>query len=443
MNTQAASMSLHSTMPPMRDNPEDTVDARMVNNPDGSNGHGGRLLNRYPQLLVWIQKYIDEGVKQANMPQALSDDHGVSTSLRTVERYIKDYHLRTTRHPQVSVEDQGAAILAITAEDPLGTWGGRKVKEKLGLTSIHIPRRFIDMFRAAHDANAAALRRPGARKVHTRGLFASGLDEEWCIDGHEKILNSMGISVYGIINKFSRRELLLRAVPDSRTADVPPALYLQLVRQLKGIPIQTVTDKGSETGKLAALQTSLRQLLYPDLSLEIVPAHRSVKSVYNITCERGWRPIWEKELANVKHEYESGKVASGFHPDNPIHEGVCLWLWGRIVQLRLDKIQYENGIHRVRKQASRLLPTGGRIIDFYEHPERYGGDMQLISIDDIHLPLIDHLIEEHSPAEKLQFGSNDMVVLCEAIFAGIGSPDVSALNGWAVFSHMIAKYNEV
>jgi hypothetical protein len=51
-----------------------------------------------------------------------------------------------------------------------------------------------------------------------------------------------------------------------------------------------------------------------------MPPHKSVKSVYNITCERGWRPIWEKELANVHHMYSTGKIAAGFHPEDPIHE---------------------------------------------------------------------------------------------------------------------------
>ena len=54
------------------------------------------------------------------------------------------------------------------------------------------------------------------------------------MDGHEKILPSMGIAVYGIIDKFSRGELGLWAVPNSRVAVVPPALYLRVVRQKKG-----------------------------------------------------------------------------------------------------------------------------------------------------------------------------------------------------------------
>jgi hypothetical protein len=69
-------------------------------------------------------------------------------------------------------------------------------------------------------------------------------------------------------------------------------------------------------------ESANRQIYLPDLELETVPAHLSVKSVYNITRERGWRPIWEKELANVKYAYETGKIAAGFHPEDPIHKCV-------------------------------------------------------------------------------------------------------------------------
>jgi transposase InsO family protein len=94
--------------------------------------------------------------------------------------------------------------------------------------------KFIDNMRGVLDRDAADMRKPGAKKVHTRGLWSAGPNEEWCVDGHEKILLCMGIAVWGIIDKYAREELNLWAVPDARTADVPPALYLLMVRAKKG-----------------------------------------------------------------------------------------------------------------------------------------------------------------------------------------------------------------
>ena len=125
------------------------------------------------------------------------------------------------------------------------------------------------------DPEANDKRRPDAKTVHQSGLYCSGPDEEWCFDGHEKIFEAMGIGIYGGIDKFSRRELLLAAMRSVRRKEIPPALYLKLVKMRRGsfsvvhflslsycldagVPLQMTTDMGSETGVLTALQTSLR-----------------------------------------------------------------------------------------------------------------------------------------------------------------------------------------
>lgn len=89
-------------------------------------------------------------------------------------------------------------------------------------------------FRQADDPEATSSRHPETRKHHHTGLWSIGPNEEWCVDGHEKILNLMGIAIWGIVDKFSRLELALYAVPNARLADVPPALILRLILKLGG-----------------------------------------------------------------------------------------------------------------------------------------------------------------------------------------------------------------
>jgi hypothetical protein len=102
--------------------------------------------------------------------------------------------------------------------------------------------------------------------------------------------------------------------------------------------LTTVMDKGTELGTLIQLITTLRyerrdlfihisgslfgynrQKYQPYISEEQLPAVKTVKSVFNITRERNWRPLYEKDLANVLHFYQSGKVESGFLENDPIH----------------------------------------------------------------------------------------------------------------------------
>ena len=117
--------------------------------------------------------------------------------------------------------------------------------------------------------------------------------------------------------------------------------------------------------------------------------------------------------------------------------GVSFWLWGRIVQLRLDEIVEEKKYHKVKFQKHILLPSGARHIDMYLSPEEWGGENQLIPIpsDDI-----DELLEKYDRPDLLQFGSDEMVGLCEALYEAVGSPKLSASVGWRIFQEMIACY---
>ncbi|KAJ7204892.1 hypothetical protein C8J57DRAFT_1541993 [Mycena rebaudengoi] len=168
------------------------------------------------------------------------------------------------------------------------------------------------------------------------------------------------------------------------------------------IPADLSSNKGPVNNPSGGNQHRSLKIYLPDLELDTVPAHLAVKSAYNITCERGWRPIWEKEPANVK--------------------GVALWLWAKITKLRLDKIQGENNRHFVRKQKGKLLPTGGCHGDFYVHPEKWGATDQLIPVN---IAVIDRLTEKYTPPDLFQFGTDEMVELCEGLYKDVGSPEVT------------------
>lgn len=86
----------------------------------------------------------------------------------------------------------------------------------------------------ARDANAAYARRPGAKLEHSKGLWSTGPNEEWGGDGHLKLLEEMGISIWGVVDKGTRRELSSYAVPGHLNADITLALYIFTIRRQKG-----------------------------------------------------------------------------------------------------------------------------------------------------------------------------------------------------------------
>lgn len=100
--------------------------------------------------------------------------------------------------------------------------------------------------------------------------------------------------------------------------------------------MQMSTDRGSETTEVFGLANALRyvQCLYysynvitlfqfvrevfaPNLSTSELPAHRFLKSIHNITIERGWLRLRLQWGDNVKIFWEAG--AHIYIESNPDH----------------------------------------------------------------------------------------------------------------------------
>ncbi|KAF6744508.1 hypothetical protein DFP72DRAFT_1094765 [Ephemerocybe angulata] len=233
-----------------------------VNNSSGRNQFSDRpILEDIPDLPERLQKYVNQGVFQREIPARLQKDCGKVVSLSYIKKAMKRFQIKTVRRSGLTDVEKGAAILSVLEQDPLGRLGGRSIKEKLALTGVHASRDFTIQFAKAENPVQAANRHPGTRKVHKHGIWSSGPNEEWCVDGHEKIALSMGISVYGIVDKYSRMELALFAVPNARHSRVPVLVYLRTVQKMGGMPLSSTSDKGSELGPLISLVQTLRKRL--------------------------------------------------------------------------------------------------------------------------------------------------------------------------------------
>jgi hypothetical protein len=93
------------------------------------------------------------------------------------------------------------------------------------------------------------------------------------------------------------------------------------------MPLQTTTDCGSETTEVYGFANALRSVMVlvvnyshsglsmpyyreifsPNLSTDELPAHRFLKSVHNITIERGWLRVRVQWGDNVKVFWEAGE----------------------------------------------------------------------------------------------------------------------------------------
>ncbi|KAF9033382.1 hypothetical protein BJ165DRAFT_1598800 [Panaeolus papilionaceus] len=405
------------------------------NNAHGANQHGqSGWVTRYPNLPARIQELLNSNYYVKEIPQALCDsDLKIEISERSVKRIISKYKLKTVRKNTMTIEEKAYEILKATREDAVQGWGSRLIKERLASDGVHIAREDIEAIRKHENPAAVAARHPRTRKVHSHGLFSAGPNEEWCLDGNEKIFHSMGIAIYGINDMYSRRELILIAVPNARSVDVPTTVYLQTVKKFGGMPVMTTSDMGTEVSKLIPMVETLRALVQPMLP-ENLPAFRTTKSTFNITRERAWGPLYKKELSNVLCFYNAGKIRIGYQEDDQYHRDVALWVWSKVVQDILDRYLIFQQNHRIRFQKNSLLPTGGQPINFFEHPERWNGTNLLVEVPNSQ---IEEFQKVYDKPEALKFGNQAIRDFCEQRYAAIGAPELKSYTAWVIFATML------
>lgn len=120
------------------------------------------LVEDFPNLREILQGYANRNILQIDVPEEFEKEHGTKPrsnfnlllrrftysviSLRTIKRYTKSLGVVTVRLNDFCKEDKELAVDLISKDDPLERWGGRLIKEKLGLKTIQISR-FLFIFK--------------------------------------------------------------------------------------------------------------------------------------------------------------------------------------------------------------------------------------------------------------------------------------------------------
>ncbi|KAF8486785.1 hypothetical protein DFH94DRAFT_796573 [Russula ochroleuca] len=248
-------------------------------------------------------------------------------------------------------------VLDQMAKDPTSRQGPKTIQEGILFdTGISLTRDYINHEMHVQDPDGFTICEPSAhKKVFRVPLVSLGPHHEWSADGHDK-LTKLGFPIWGIRDKWSGKWLGLWVVPNNRLKVTIGYLYLLLVKKLGGMPMQSTTDCGSETTLMYALASALREYFSPNLDLDELPAHVFVKSLHNITIERGWLRLCLQWGDNVKVFWEAGSEI--YNPTNQHHYELAQWLWPTLIQQELDELKDRMNCHTTRYDRNKKIPSG-------------------------------------------------------------------------------------
>ncbi|TFK58765.1 hypothetical protein BDN72DRAFT_966259 [Pluteus cervinus] len=408
------------------------------NNPTGINQYKDCPSKGDEKVSNIIREYHRRGITNRQIiSDLLKVEHDIQMSQASVARRLKDLELYaagiTTRRLPESTKRQ--LVLDQLGKDPVSSRGPKAVKEAITRnTGIHLTRSFIREEMHLQDPDGFIKRLPSAKKIRRGVLTSLGPNHEWSADGHDK-LTAIGFPIYGIRDKWSGKWLGLWVVPNNRIKEVIAYLYLSLVAELKGMPIQSTTDCGSETTMFSGLAEALREAFASELNdVGIGPAHQFLRSVKNITIERGWLRLRMDWVDNVKVEWAAGSDI--YNSGDPKQYELVQWLWPRLIQQELDTFRDHANNHTVRLDRHKALPSGTSPNIAYSLCHKWGGENCLKPVD---VAVVKRLMDEVGGDGLIQFVTPEYAEKAQAIYDALDIQNITFENVWGVFSRMLLK----
>ncbi|TFK78072.1 hypothetical protein K466DRAFT_507789, partial [Polyporus arcularius HHB13444] len=404
---------------------------RHIPNPEGRNQHKNCPSKDDPVLEQALQDYQRRNITSKEQIQALLlAEHGISIGTATITRRRKLLGLKgsgaTTR--ALPETEKRQLILDQMAKHPTRGLGPRRMKEAIALDSgVQLTRDYVHQEMRNLDPAGFVQRHPKSKKKHRTVLIVRGPDFEWSCDGHDK-LSAIGFPIWGVRDVWSGKWHGIWVVRSNRLKKTIAYLYLRLVKQRGGMPLQTTTDRGSETTGVYAFASALREEFAADLPVDELPAHRFLPSIENTTIERGWLRLRLEWGDDVKIFWEAGKDV--YDEMDPDHYDLVQYLWPKLIQQELDALCDKLNNHKTRKDRNKLNPSGVAPNIAYTLPERYGGERG--GLQPVDTGLIERLMEDLGGEDLVRFVSHEYEDRADAVFATLGVEKLTFHNVWNV-----------
>ncbi|KAG8894760.1 hypothetical protein FRB99_001007 [Tulasnella sp. 403] len=384
-----------------------------------------------------LEDYNRRGIdNRQTIVDLLRTEHDIIVSTSTISRLRADFGIYASRGQasKLSTDEVRQCVVDQLDKDPGRKHGPRTIKQLiLEETGVAVPRDLVDAEMHFLDPEGFALRAPGSKKVHYGVIVVLGPNAEWSGDGYDKLIR-LGFPFWALRDVWSGLWIGIWAVPNNRKKKVIAYLYLKAVVQCGGIPLQSTTDRGSETVELFGCANVLRDIFAPDLQSDELPAHRFLKSINNITIERGWRQLRENIVENIALTWQAGE--DRYIETNVNHFMVARWLWAIVIQKELEKLRVHFNDRRTRYQKKKAGPSGVAPSIAYALPGRFGGQQCLIPVD---IPFVKQMMEELGGEDLIRFvpASYEEKATTALASLGLTTEALNLQNIWDVFSEVV------
>lgn len=338
-----------------------------------------------------MKYYFNRGFSYNEIIRFLAKHHDYHISYSTLLRRFKHYDLHR-RNPGISQEKIAQVQRHIQGmlEGPGSVAGYRSVWHDLELQGIRVPRIVIQELLKEMDPDGVASRQ--AHKLKRRVYSNPGPNFAWHMDGYDK-LKTWGFPIHGCIDGYSRRILWLNVSRSNNLPEIPGRYFLDTVKELGGVPVELVSDLGTENGLAASMQCYFR---------ENADAHRYVPSPRNQRIE-GWWSFFCKNRSgwwrNFFQDLETQRVIdTGCELSKE-----CLWFcFSGLLQAECDYVKNHWNSHYIRK--SRHDTVKGRPDSFFLPELHKGRDNLLLTVPHSEINFISQQsISEHDDDDDNEY----------------------------------------
>lgn len=197
--------------------------------------------------------YFNLGLKHKEIITVLSVKHNISLSLRQLIRILHNDNLYRRKCDDDILD---AVNFIFEQQKTSGSLHGyRWMYEKCKLMGFRINKEDVRCLLSVFNPENVALRQ--RHRLRRRQYSSKGPNYIWHVDSYDK-LRPFGICINGCIDGYSRKLVWLNAYLTSSDPSLIGSYYMESVEDLKGCPMITRADLGTENSVICELQRFLR-----------------------------------------------------------------------------------------------------------------------------------------------------------------------------------------